>query len=895
MEKVLVIVESPAKARTISRYLGPSYMVESSIGHVRDLPATAAEIPARYKDQPWARLSVNVEDNFKPLYVVPSKKKAQVSKLRARLKEASALYLATDEDREGEAIAWHLVAVLKPKVPIRRMVFHEITEKAIAQAVENPREIDQRLVNAQETRRVLDRLVGWEVSPLLWRKVKPKLSAGRVQSVAIRMAVVREQMRIRFVQAEYWNVEAKLAVREGKREQFPARLTEVGGRRVASGKDFDDSTGQIRNPEKVVLLGKEEANAICGELQSAELEVAEIVEKPFVHRPYPPFITSTLQQEAGRKLRFSARRTMRTAQSLYENGYITYMRTDSPILSEEAINAAREQVRELYGDQYLPAQPRTYARTSKTAQEAHEAIRPAGESFRTPGSIKDKLDADQFRVYELIWKRTVASQMKDARGQRTTVRIQAAVGEWGRAGLNASGRVLEFAGFLRAYVAGSDDPGAELADQEKLLPPLVKGQILDPAEIAPVSHSTQPPARYTEASLIKELESRGIGRPSTYASIIETILDRGYAWRKGAALVPTFTAFAVVNLLVQHLAELVDYDFTAKMEEELDTIASGQREAGPWLHEFYFGKARSAKSKEIVGLGLKGLVSASIEEADPRLVSRISLGTTAEGDEVVVRVGRFGPYLVLGDKELRASVPEDMAPDEITPAKAVELMEKAAQGNTELGVDPDTGKPVYVKNGRFGTYVQLGDPELNDKGKVKRGGKPKMASLWPSMSSETLTLDEALMLLAFPREVGLHPESGEAISALDGRFGPYLKMGSDSRSLTSHEQLSTITLDEAVALFKQPKGRRKSQTSVLAELGQHPESGVAIQTKSGRYGVYVTDGVVNATVPKAKDPDSLTLPDALLLLAAREQKLRDQGKDPRAPKAKGRRRAKKSS
>lgn len=883
----LVIVESPAKARTISRYLGSGFVVESSIGHIRDLPSTAAEIPPEIKNEPWARLGVNVHENFTPVYVIPHGKGAQVRRLKSKLRSASTLYLATDEDREGEAIAWHLTEVLRPKCPVRRMVFDEITREAITAAVKATRDIDQRLVSAQETRRILDRLVGYEVSPVLWRKIRPKLSAGRVQSVAIRLVVERERARMRFRSGAYWDIEARLAPRGEGQRKVETKLVELGGQRIAVGKDFDNSTGQLKANSPARLLREPEARALVATLEAAEFTVAEVAEKPFTNRPYAPFITSTLQQEAARKLRLSAQRTMRIAQSLYENGYITYMRTDSTTLSNQALNAARTQVRELYGAAYLPDQPRVYARKAKNAQEAHEAIRPAGAAFRTPKSLAGQLQPDALKLYELIWQRTVASQMKDAHGVRTNVRIEAAAGDHGTAVFAASGKVISFPGFWRAYVEGADDPGAELENQERVLPALRKGQLLDPVRLEALQHATQPPARYTEASLIKELEQRGIGRPSTYATILQTIHDRGYVWRRGATLIPTFTAFAVVNLLVNHLGELVDYDFTARMEDGLDAIANGRREPVSWLHDFYFGEPGGRRNGDrIADVGLRALINSSGEEIDAREVSCVRIGQTDDGEPVVVRVGPYGPYVQIGESERRASVPDDLAPDELTVEKALELTAQASRGGRVLGQDPDTSKPVYVKTGRFGPYVQLGDPELTEKGTVKRGGKPKMASLWPSMSMETITLEQALMLLSFPREVGRHPETGAVITAQDGRFGPYVKMGDDSRSLPDHDKLATVTLDEAVALFKQPKGRRGrgAKPSVLAELGRHPQSDAVISVKSGRYGPYVTDGVVNATIPKGRDPAGITLREALELLAARQQKLRDQGKDPRAPR-----------
>lgn len=893
--KAVVIVESPAKARTISKYLGSGFVVESSIGHVRDLPSSAAEIPREYKREPWARLGVDVEDEFRPLYIVPREKQKQVAKLRAVLKQAAELYLATDEDREGEAIAWHLAQVLAPKVPVKRMVFDEITPTAITQALENTRQIDPKLVNAQEARRILDRLFGYEVSPVLWRKVGPKLSAGRVQSVATRLVVDRERARMRFVQAAYWDVQADLRTPADAEPKLSTRLIELDGRRVALGKDFEEVTGRLKADSPARWLHENDARAVAAALATAEFRVGEVTEQPFTNRPYAPFITSTLQQEAARKLRFGARRIMRVAQNLYENGYITYMRTDSTHLSSQAIDAARRQVTELYGESYLPAKPRTYPTKSKTAQEAHEAIRPAGESFRTPKSLEGELEGDGLRLYELIWKRTVASQMRDAKGMRTSVRISANAGPHGTAVFGASGKVFTFVGFLRAYVEGSDDPEAELEDQEAVLPPLKQHDRLSPPAVTPLSHATQPPARYTEASLIRELEERGIGRPSTYASILQTIQDRGYVRRKARALVPTFTAFAVTNLLEQHLAELVDYDFTAKMENDLDAIANGEREATPWLHDFYFGEpnGRNERGAHLAEIGLKALVGGGQEGIDPRKVSSTPIGQTPDGQPVAVRVGRYGPYVQLGDSDQRASIPEDLAPDELTVEKALELIAQTSHGDHWLGEDPQTGKSVYVKTGRFGPYVQLGDPELTDKGKLKRGSKPKRANLWPSMSIESVTLHDALTVLSFPREVGVHPETGEPITVQDGRFGPYIAMGSETRNLESHAQMASLTLDQAVALLKQPKrGRGAASNTVLAELGKHPTNGDQIQVKTGRYGPYVTDGVVNATIPKGKDPNSVTLEEAAELIETREQTLRDRGKDPRAGKGKKARKTK---
>lgn len=879
MKKTLVIVESPAKAKTIGQYLGSGFTVEASYGHVRDLPSTAAEIPAKHKGESWARVGVDVDKDFEPLYIVPVSKKAQVAKLKALAKDADALYLATDEDREGEAIAWHLLQVLGSKVPVKRMVFHEITKSAIEQALKSTRDLDQQLVDAQETRRILDRLFGYEVSPVLWRKVRPKLSAGRVQSVAVRLVVTRERARMRFVKAAYWDIDAALDTRQQPAEHVGARLVELGGKRVATGKDFDAETGRLTNPDKVSLLDEAAAKALVGRLQAQPFNVTNVVETPFTQRPYPPFITSSLQQEAARKLRYGAQRTMRLAQSLYENGYITYMRTDSTNLSQQAITAARNLVTEKYGPQFLPAEPRQYTKKAKGAQEAHEAIRPAGDVFRTPEQLRNDLDDDELRLYELVWKRTVASQMKDATGQRTSVKFEADAGDLGKAGFTASGKVITFPGFLRAYVEGSDDPEAELEDQEKLLPKLVAGQQLDAKTLDAKGHETQPPARYTEASLIKELEERGIGRPSTYASILQTIQDRGYVWKKATALVPTFTAFAVTNLLERHFERLVDYDFTARMEQDLDSVAAGERESRPWLKNFYFGTDAADGTHET---GLKERIASGEGSIDPREICAIPLGREYEGQPVFVRVGRYGPYIQVGEDGVKANVPEEMAPDELDENKLRELIAQSEQGDKELGSDPETGKTIVVKIGRFGPYFQLGEAE----GTGKKAVKPKMASLFPGMKPESVTLNDALQALSFPKELGVHPTTGETVIAQDGKFGPYLKMGTDTRSLTGHEQLLSVTLPEAVTIFEQPKQRRGAGTSgALAELGEHPESGAPLKVMNGRFGAYVTDGVVNASLPKGKEADSLTVPEAVELLNIREEKLKALGKDPRAEAA----------
>jgi DNA topoisomerase-1 len=901
MKKALVIVESPAKARTISKFLGGTYEVEASIGHVRDLPSTASEIPADVKNESWARIGVDVDHDFKPIYIVPDEKKAQVKKLKGLLKNASELYLATDEDREGEAIAWHLLQVLEPRIPVKRMVFHEITKNAIDDALKHTRELDQKLVDAQEARRILDRLYGYEVSPVLWRKVKSGLSAGRVQSVAVRLVVNRERARMRFVQASYWDVDAQLQTRTDAKDKIAAKLVELNGKRVASGKDFDSTTGQLTDPNGVALLSEQQARGLAEMLTQKAFTVSNVTERPFTQKPYPPFITSTLQQEAARKLRFPARRTMRIAQDLYENGFITYMRTDSTNLSQQAINAARTLVGEMYGKHFLPDEPRTYAKKVKGAQEAHEAIRPAGETFRTPEQLRGELEDDHFRLYDLIWKRTVASQMKDASGQRTSALIHAEAEGIGRAGFIATGKVIAFPGFLRAYVEGSDDPDAEIEDQERVLPPLKEGHQLDALGLDPKGHETQPPARFTEASLIKELEERGIGRPSTYASILQTIQDRGYVWKKGTALVPTFTAFAVTNLMEKTFGELVDFDFTARMEEDLDSIAVGEQQPVPWLKEFYFGKA-AANDNTLTSVGLKRRIGTGWEEIDPREISSIPLGQDEQGRPIAVRVGRYGPYVQVGDSDVRATVPDETAPDELSPDMVKSLIARSEAADRVIGHDPGTGKPIFIKSGRFGPYVQLGEPEpIETTGKKKSAkakaavNKPKMASLFPGMTPETLTLEQARLLLSFPKEIGVHPTTGDVVTAQDGKFGPYLKMGTETRSLENHEKLATVTIDDAVRYFEQPKqGRRQGGSqSTLAEVGAHPKTQAPIRVKNGRFGAYVTDGVVNASLPKGQDPASLSMEQAIELLDAREAKLRDMGKDPRAvkPKSGGRKAA----
>jgi DNA topoisomerase-1 len=858
MAKKLVIVESPAKARTISRYLGGDFVVESSIGHIRDIPASAKDAPESLRDE-WrrTRFGVDVENDFKALYVVNPDKKKQVTKLRKLLKESDELYLATDEDREGEAIAWHLLEVLSPRVPVHRMVFHEITPAAIQEAVAHPRDLDRRLVDAQEARRILDRLVGYEVSPVLWRKVRKGLSAGRVQSPATRIIVERERERIAFVAASYWGLAGTFTVSsDAEKMAFEAGLSSVAGTRVATGKDFG-SDGAMSAKDRLVL-DQPAAEALAAELGDAEFSVSSVEAKPYTRKPYPPFRTSTMQQEAGRKLRFGARRAMAAAQRLYEGGFITYMRTDSITLSETAIAAARSLVTDRYGEQYLPPSPREYSAKVKNAQEAHEAIRPAGDEFQDPSAVGEAFGAssDEAKLYDLIWKRTVASQMKDAKGESLQVRLGATTTSTARAVVfAASGRTIEFPGFLRAYVEGSDDPEAALDDQERPLPAMAEGDALDVVGIEPKGSETKPPARYTEASLIKRLEELGIGRPSTYASIISTIQDRGYVFKKGSALVPTYTAFATVTLLERHFADLVDYAFTARMEDDLDAIASGDREAIPWLNAFYFGNGLP---------GLQKLVSTNLEEIDAREINSIAIGDDAAGEPIVARVGRYGPYVARGEDT--ASIPDDLPPDELTVEKAIEFLE-APSGDRVLGADPDTDLPVIVKRGRFGPYVQLGEVEEGSK------EKRRTSSLFKTMDPDTVTMEEALELLRLPRVVGAHPDDGENITALNGRYGPYLKWGTETRSLDAEEELLTITLDAAVQKLKEPKRRGRRSTAPLRELGVDPSSEKPILVKDGRYGPYVTDGEVNASLKSADTVEAITLERALDLLAARRERM----------------------
>jgi DNA topoisomerase I len=882
----------------LAGYLGSAYIVESSRGHIRDLPRAAADVPAKFKSEPWARLGVNVDADFEPLYIISPEKKSTVSELKGLLKDVDELYLATDGDREGEAIAWHLLETLKPRIPVKRMVFHEITEPAILEAAENPRDLDIDLVDAQETRRILDRLYGYEVSPVLWKKVAPKLSAGRVQSVATRIIVQRERDRMAFRSASYWDIVAQLDASvsdpNAQPPNFTARLTSVDGLRVATGRDFD-SLGTLRKADEVVVLDEASATALATGLRGAQLSVASVEEKPYTRRPYPPFMTSTLQQEAGRKLRFSSERTMSIAQRLYENGYITYMRTDSTTLSESAINAARTQARQLYGAEYVSPSPRQYTRKVKNAQEAHEAIRPAGETFATPDGVRRELDGDEFRLYELIWQRTVASQMADARGTTLSLRIAGALRNQGvspqadqQVVFSASGRTLTFPGFLKAYVETVDDQaGGEADDAESRLPQLTEGQRLDAIGLTPDGHNTNPPARYTEASLIKALEELGIGRPSTYSSIIKTIQDRGYVHKKGSALVPSWVAFAVTGLLEQHFGRLVDYDFTAAMEDELDAIASGNEQRTNWLNNFYFGGDHGVPDSVARSGGLKKLVGVNLEGIDAREVNSIKLFDDAQGRAVYVRVGKNGPYLertVTGDDgepaPQRANLNDSLTPDELTLEVAEELFATPQEGRV-LGVDPATGHEIVAKDGRYGPYVTeiLPKPDADEGGadqgakKPKKpiGPKPRTGSLLRSMDLQTVTLDDALKLLSLPRVVGVDPASSEEITAQNGRYGPYLKRGTDSRSLTTEDQMFTITLDEALKIYAEPKrsGRQSASAPPLRELGTDPASGKPMVIKDGRFGPYVTDGETNASLRKGDDVMSITDERAAELLADR--------------------------
>jgi DNA topoisomerase I len=842
----LVIVESPTKARTIRNFLPSTYRVEASMGHVRDLPSSAEEIPEAVKGEKWAQLGVNVEADFEPLYVVPKDKKKIVKELKDALKEATELILATDEDREGESISWHLLQILKPKVPIKRMVFHEITREAIRDALTHCRDIDNRVVQAQETRRILDRLVGYTLSPLLWKKIAWGLSAGRVQSVAVRLLVRRERERRAFRQGSYWDLKATL---EKSKISFDAKLVTVGNVKVANGSDFDENTGQITAGRRVLLLNEEQARALLSRIQNKPWTVGNIEERPVTRKPSPPFTTSTLQQEANRKLRLGARETMRIAQSLYERGFITYMRTDSVHLSEQAITAARSCVQELYGSEYLSPQPRKYTTKSKGAQEAHEAIRPAGSTFRTPQQTG--LDGVDFRLYDLIWKRTVASQMADSRQTHVTVLTQVE-----DAGFRSSGKRIDFPGFLRAYVEGSDDPNAALEDQEVILPALKVGDKPNCKDLEAVGHETQPPARYTEASLVKMLESEGVGRPSTYASIIGTIVDRGYAKLIANALIPTFTAFAVTTLLETHFPDLVDTGFTSRMEQTLDEIATGEAKWLPYLQKFYTGET--------------GLAT-QVKEQESQIDAKVARTVILENITAKVCIGKYGAYLESENEEgqVKASIPQDLTPADLDPEKVEFLLKQKTEGPEKLGLHPDTGEPIYVLIGNYGPYVQLGDVSETNK-------KPKRSSLPKGTDKDSVTLDMAVSLLTLPRLLGTHPETGAKVQANLGMYGPYVvhdqgKVGKDYRSIKPPDDVLTITLDRALELLSQPKAVRGSKsTTPLKELGAHPESGELINVYDGRYGPYVKHGDINASLAKDESLENFTLQKALDLLAAKE-------------------------
>ncbi|MDK8659446.1 type I DNA topoisomerase [Corynebacterium sp. MSK204] len=924
--KTLVIVESATKAKKIQPYLGDNYIVEASVGHIRDLPRGAADVPAKFKKESWARLGVNPEDDFAPLYVVSPDKKKKVADLKSKLKQCDNLLLATDPDREGEAIAWHLLEVLKPKVPVRRMVFNEITKSAILEAAENTRDLDYDLIDAQETRRILDRLYGYEVSPVLWKKVMPRLSAGRVQSVATRVIVERERERMAFISADYWDLLATLDAGTGSGEgpsAFDARLTAVNGKRVAVGRDFDDR-GNVKTKD-VIVITQAQAEALEKALQGAGMTVAGVEHKPYTRKPYAPFMTSTLQQEAGRRLHFTSERTMRIAQRLYENGHITYMRTDSSSLSKQGLNAARSSATSIYGEEYVSDSPRVYDRRVKNSQEAHEAIRPAGESFATPGQLSSQLDAEEFKLYDLIWKRTVASQMADAKGTSMKVAVAGTATTDNGAydvEFSATGRTITFPGFLKAY--GADEDTSKKS--ENRLPHLEEGRDLKAEEVSAEGHSTNPPARYTEASLVKKMEDLGIGRPSTYASIIKTIQDRGYVVSRGNALVPSWVAFAVVGLLEENFTELVDYDFTSSMEDELDSIATGTEDGTDWLNGFYFGNAEANEHKAASIArhgGLKSLIDVNLEAIDARKVNSLKLYTDSEGREVFVRVGRYGPYIerAIGTNEdgsveyQRANLSETVTPDGLNEQLAEKLF-ATSQGGRQLGENPENGRMVVAKEGRFGPYVTevVRDDEREkaeaealeivakeraeeDKQRAEEGKraknwetktaakqkekrindyideklKPGTASLFSSMEPLTVTLEQALELLSLPREVGV--DDGEMITAQNGRYGPYLKKGTDSRSLAKEEQIFSITLEEARRIYAEPKRRgRAAAQPPLKQLGDNDVSGKPMTVKDGRFGPYVTDGTTNASLRRGDDPEQLTDARANELLSERRAK-----------------------
>jgi len=837
MVSKLVIVESPTKARTISGFLPSGYRVAASMGHVRDLPASASEIPAKVKGKDWSRLGVNVEADFEPLYVVPRNKKKVVKELSEALKQADELILATDEDREGESIAWHLTQVLKPSVPVQRMVFHEITQDAIRAALGNTRQVDDKLVQAQETRRILDRLVGYTVSPLLWKKIAPGLSAGRVQSAAVRLLVLREEQRRNFKSGAYWDLKALLAAHG---EAFEATLATLDGAPVASGKDFDEATGRLAKRSKAVLLDEARARALAAELKPGEWRVTDVAEREQTRSPFPPFTTSTLQQEANRKLGLGSQQTMSIAQRLYERGLITYMRTDSVHLSKQAIDAARQRVRGLYGQEYLSKAPRQFRTKSKGAQEAHEAIRPAGSHMPTADELH--LSGQEYALYDLIWKRTIATQMAEARLHMTNVTIRVKTAEF-----KAAGKRILFPGYMRAYVAGADDGNGGLDDQETILPALATGQAVDCRDVQPVGHETKPPVRYSEAALVKELESAGIGRPSTYATIISTIQDRGYVVKSGKQLIPTFTAFAVNQLLEQHFPDLVDADFTAQMEQVLDDIAEGDAQGIPYLKDFFLSEG-----------GLERQVKIKEEQIDPRAINALVLDEL----QARVRVGRYGAYLEqdCNGEPVRVSLPDNMPPADLDRAAAERLLREKEQGPTPLGHDPQTGQPVFVLDGRFGPYIQLGANGDNGADKPPRVSVPK------GQKPDRLTLDQALALLALPRVLGQHPGTGQDVEAGIGRFGPYVRHNGDYRSLRRGDDVLTVTLARALELLSLEKGQR-TPAAPLRALGAHPEDGAPVALYEGRYGPYVKHGAVNASLPKGESAESITLEKAVALLA----------------------------
>ena len=863
MASKLVIVESPAKAKTISKYLGPDFEVLASVGHIRDL-IDPKDLPAEKKKGSLGKFSIDVENDFEPYYSISPGKSKTVADLKKALAGAQELYLATDEDREGEAIAWHLLQVLKPKVPVKRMVFHEITKDAIQAAVENTRALDENLVQAQETRRVVDRLYGYEVSPILWRKINRGLSAGRVQSPATRLVVERERERMAFVSASYFDVKATLATNDSTQPSFEAKLVSVGGKRIATGDSFDD-LGQLKND--VIVLDEANAKAIASAVtdSSAVVKVTDVESKPSIRRPAAPFTTSTLQQEASRKLRMSAKQTMDTAQQLYQDGHITYMRTDSPTLSSQAINAARNQAKAMFGAEYVAEKPRVYTGKNKNAQEAHEAIRPAGDVFRTPAELRGQLLGRSLELYDLIWKRTVASQMEDARVNTTTAKISVSPltgTHFASAEFSASGTVVTFRGFMAAYEESFDEGrGEEDEKAEKKLPTLEVGQALNPLEVVAKDHQTLPPPRFTEASLVKALEEDGIGRPSTYAAILSNITSKGYVTKRGQALVPEWIAFTVTRFLEENFGYLVDYAFTAQMEEDLDQIADGKLDRSKWLRGFYFGEG--------AGHGLTKTVEGLLDQ-DPRAINSFAMG---EG--VTLRTGKYGPYLELmlepgaegADENGRrvVNIPETLAPDELNSTKIQELIDAPIATDRVLGEDPETGFNVLFKDGRYGPYVTLDDP---------KAAKPKTASLFKTMSPATIELADALRLLSLPRVVGADPETGAEITAQNGKFGPYLKKGTDSRSLTEEDQIFGITIDEAVAIYALPKyGARKAAAGPLKEFGEDPASGGAVQAKTGQFGAYVTDGFVNATIPKDEPIEEISNDRAYELLAIRREKL----------------------